>query len=299
MKRILFTMGVVPTGAERVSRTIARLLDRAEYEPCFATVEPGVDVDGILSDFLPDVVFCSQIHLAKLIADSVSLHPEIKLVFRCNYMLQDLDAKVVAEASEAYQKADLVIAQTEEMRNQLTDTFSLSAESVMVLRNPVDTEMVSELAGTTTPYPDDGKKHFLWVGRFDPIKDLPTLLDAFGIMHSSNPDTVLYLVGDCPNSGLYQHDGVVLKGFQQNPFPWIKFADCLVLCSKSEALPNVVLEALSLGVPVVCTRCCKDIEDEILMHGGKLVDVGDPSGLAGAMFQSVFGGCIPGHSNEK
>lgn len=50
-------------------------------------------------------------------------------------------------------------------------------------------------------------------------------------------------------------DRVLFKGFQSNPFPWIKHARMLVLSSDSEGFGNVVVEALLLNTPVASTRC--------------------------------------------
>ena len=46
---------------------------------------------------------------------------------------------------------------------------------------------------------------------------------------------------------------VKLLGEQDNPFPYVKQADCYICCSKSECHPMAVQEALVLGVPVICT----------------------------------------------
>jgi len=44
-------------------------------------------------------------------------------------------------------------------------------------------------------------------------------------------------------------------GFQRNPFAVVREADCFVLSSDHEGLPNVVIESLLCGTPVVATRC--------------------------------------------
>ena len=70
-RRILFTLGTVQTGAERVVQTIARQLDKNLYVVCFCTLATGDDFMSFLQEYTPDVVFCSQIHLAKKLADAV------------------------------------------------------------------------------------------------------------------------------------------------------------------------------------------------------------------------------------
>ena len=278
MKRILFTLGEIPTGAERVVQTIARQLDKNLYEVCFCTLANGDDFMLFLQEYTPDVVFCSQIHLSKKVADAVCDYGNIELVFRCNYMLQDVSEEIVAQAASAYPKAKMVIAQTTAMRNQLLDSFDLDPEKLIVYHNPLDVEHITALAGCVSPYPEDCCVHFVWVGRFDPIKDLDTLLKSFTIVHRQNPNTSLYLVGNSPNPEAYQQAGVHLVGYQTNPYPWMKFADCFVLSSKSEACPNVLLEASALCPQIVTTRCCHDIEE--LVRVDRVVAAGDYHALA-------------------
>jgi len=55
--------------------------------------------------------------------------------------------------------------------------------------------------------------------------------------------------------GLGVGHSVAFPGFQKNPWPYVKHADLFVLASRFEGLPNALLEALALGVPVVATDC--------------------------------------------
>lgn len=293
-RRILFTLGTVQTGAERVVQTIARQLDKKKYEHSFCTLSLEDNFQAILKEVKPDVVFCSQIHLALKVADEVCLHEDIELVFRCNYMLQDVSEDIARQAASAYPRAKMVIAQTAAMRNQLLESFDLDPEKVIVYHNPVDVEHITALAGSVSPYPDDGCAHFVWVGRFDPIKDLDTLLKAFAIVHRQNRNTSLYLVGDCPNPQAYQQDGVYLVGYQSNPYPWMKYADCFVLSSKSEACPNVLLEASALGTPIITTRSFDN--KEYRLNNCSFIKKGDDKSLLRNMH--VLSGCIINQSSR-
>ena len=144
-------------------------------------------------------------------------------------------------------------------------TFSaIEPSKVRVLENPLDEEDILEKAKDSNPFQDNGCFHFLWVGRKDPIKDLPTLQKAFEIVNQENPNTDLTLISNEPN-----------------PYKWMKHAGCLVICSKSEASPNVLREALFLETPVISTDCSPTVRE--LLIKDRIVPVGDPEKMAEAM----------------
>jgi glycosyltransferase involved in cell wall biosynthesis len=68
-----------------------------------------------------------------------------------------------------------------------------------------------------------------------------------------------------------------LKGFQKNPYPYIKFSDIFISTSYSEGYPLVVCEAINLGKPIVATKVSGTTE--ILENGrcGLLVEQDEES----------------------
>ena len=102
------------------------------------------------------------------------------------------------------------------------------------------------------------------MGRKDPIKDLPTFQKAFEIVNKENPKSDMTLISNDPN-----------------PYKWMKYADCLVISSKSEASPNVLREALFLGTPVISTDCSPTVR--ALLEKDRIVPVGDYERMAEAM----------------
>ena len=80
---------------------------------------------------------------------------------------------------------------------------------------------------------------------------------------------------------------VTVAGFQANPYPWIANAELLVL-ARSRGLPNVIIEALAVGTPVVSTDCPSGPR-EILgdAFGDCLVPAGDAAALAQAIVRAL------------
>lgn len=257
MEKILFFETPEFTGASRVSHTIAKSLSR-DHIVIFATISPGKGARKMISEEIDknkaEELFCSFI----------SLNPDVilegkrrglRVTIRQDYKLIDVEDDLIQRAKETYHLADRIIAQTPELRNELIETFCLNPLKVEFKENPIDKEGIKEsLKDAQSPYPDDGFIHYVWVGRFVAIKDIPSLLNAFEKIHSENPNTGLYLVGEPDNPEKYIQEAVHLVGFKKDPYPWIKYADYLMLSSKSEACPNVIREAQFLNTQVIIVK---------------------------------------------
>jgi glycosyltransferase involved in cell wall biosynthesis len=131
----------------------------------------------------------------------------------------------------------------------------------------------------------------LAIGRLDAQKGFDVLLNAFAVVRRHYPWR-LVLVGDGPErealhalarrSGL--DDAVEWIGAIRNPFPYYRWADLVVMPSRFEGFPNVALEAMSCGKPVICANC-KTGPREVTQNGryGMLVKVNDVDSLAEAI----------------
>jgi L-malate glycosyltransferase len=135
-----------------------------------------------------------------------------------------------------------------------------------------------------------GHRVALFVGRLEHEKGTDVLLDAWTQVRQSLPDALLLLVGD---GGLRSSleacatPDVRFAGLADDPLPYYQAADCFVLSSRSEGLPNAVLEAMATGLPVVATAV-GGVPD-VLHHGkeGLLVEPCDPTALAAALIDML------------
>lgn len=136
----------------------------------------------------------------------------------------------------------------------------------------------------------EGGPRFLTVGSLKPVKNHALLLRAFARLPL--PQARLMIVGQGQNEAKLRAlarelglDGrVIFAGFHADPAPFYATADLFVLSSDHEGFGNVIVEALSFGLPVVSTDCPSG-PAEILGQGrwGRLVLVGDAAALAEAM----------------
>lgn len=107
----------------------------------------------------------------------------------------------------------------------------------------------------------EGVFQFVTVGRMSPEKNHERLIRAFAAVHAQQPATRLVLIGDGPlrpsltqlASDLGLGHAVVFTGLLRNPFALMAECDAFVLSSDYEGQPMVILEARTIGLPIVST----------------------------------------------
>lgn len=166
-----------------------------------------------------------------------------------------------------YHRFDTVVCQSHCMRDDLVGNFRLPAGRAVVIHNPVDLAHVRLLAEEfidtgfekRTAKSQDALIHLVGAGRLSHEKGFDLLIEALALC--DNPRLRLTILGDGPLRGhlecLARDRGVAWQvrfaGFQKNPYPYFSQADAIVLSSRFEGFPNVVLEALACGTPVIAT----------------------------------------------
>ena len=145
----------------------------------------------------------------------------------------------------------------------------------------------------------DGVRWFVTVGRFSTEKNQARLLRAFAAVHGESPNTRLLLVGYGPLRAALERqiDSLHLEGIAYlvgpytNPFPIMAAADCFVLSSDYEGQPMVILEAATIGLPIVSVDF--DSIGDALPGGGIHVVAQDDQALAEGMLAFVNGSVPP------
>lgn len=214
-----------------------------------------------------------------------------------------------------YKRADYIIAQTEEMREEIIKYFSHPKKDIVVTINPLDESLIqSQLVGKKNPF-DQEQINIIVSGRISEEKGQDALVRAFKYVIEKNNLYRLNILGAIGDQKYYDKlkeiiqdlnltENIEFLGFKTNPYPYYKYADLLVLPSRWEGLPNVVLEALYLQTPVVVTNCIPYFE-KLLKKGinGYIVDVDNSDGLAEAIINyknlKVDKGTVPKVNMEK
>jgi len=157
----------------------------------------------------------------------------------------------------------------------------------VVIQNPVHVSRI--------PYRYEGKreKKVVAAGRLQSQKNFSNLINAFDEFSKENDEYKLVIYGEGnlraklekKISDLKLNEKVYLPGRNNNLFEEINSAAMFVLSSDYEGMPNVLIEAMAMGMPVISTDCPSGGPAELIKNGenGILVPVGDTPALTSAM----------------
>ena len=193
---------------------------------------------------------------------------------------------------------DGMITYSSGVARELVDFYQVPPDKVVSLPNPTITPNFFELADKEIQHPwfvPDSPPVIIAVGRLARVKDFPTLLRAFAILHQQRACRLIIL-GDGKQkpklAKLAEELGIQkdieLLGFCENPYAYLKKSALLAVSSIREGGPIVLIEALALGIPAVATDCPTGPR-EILQGGklGALTPPGDAPALAEAMLKTL------------
>jgi len=181
-----------------------------------------------------------------------------------------------------YRNAMAVIVQSKGQ----ADWFKQMSTRVAVIPNPVNVctnDRNSQARRTSI---------VIAAGRLVLQKGFDLLLTAFAKMHKEHPEWNLVIYGDGPERAALErrirelklNGKAQLPGLTTNLTTHLRTAGCFILSSRFEGFPNVLIEALACGCPVVATNC-SDSVGEIVQHGwnGLLIPSEDTDSLANAL----------------
>ena len=197
-----------------------------------------------------------------------------------------------------YPWIDAIVVVSKVSAQDLVKFLGIGSSKVFLIYNPVVDDELFKKANMELNHPwftDKRIPVILGVGRLSKAKDFATLIRAFALLREKQLVRLLIL-GDGEDrkqleiliSKLGVQEDVLLHGFVENPFPYMKQAAVFALSSRWEGLPNALIQAIALGTPVVATDCpggtAEILEDNRL---GILVPMGDEQKFADALQKSL------------
>ncbi|MCB1531164.1 MAG: glycosyltransferase [Rhodospirillales bacterium] len=223
----------------------------------------------LLRQAQPDIILSTMAHMNfAVLLLKLFLPRHIKIIVReaitPSYMFDTMKRGWLVKIlyKWLYPKADKVICPAQIIIDQFRDLVRIDTENFVRLYNPVHIEKIR--AAKDLPE-REGKSavRFICVGRLHPQKGFDRLIDSLEARGKDIPfEWTITILGGGPEeenlkaqiqkAGLEKN--IFLKGFAKEPWPHIGAADCLLLPSRFEGLPNVVLESLCAGTPVIATK---------------------------------------------
>ncbi|MBL4806544.1 MAG: glycosyltransferase [Rhodobacteraceae bacterium] len=247
----------------------------------------------------PDVVISTLKHVSimcSVVCFALKLRHIIRVANNYSMELQNVGAakrlvyRHILKLSSRLSKEFICVSRGVEL--DLIKNFGVKQNKTRVIYNPVDPQK---------PAPHDidryaqiylspkGAKIFLFVGRLTKQKNLPFLFEC---MKTASSTYILWIVGGGPEEAALKElvkksnldDRILFYGHKNDTAEFYRNADCFVLTSNYEGFPNVLLEAMSYGLPLISINCPSGPSEIITsLQIGHLISSNDSAGFIAAM----------------
>lgn len=174
--------------------------------------------------------------------------------------------------------SDALICNSDYIKKYYLACYPEDKEKLFTLYNIIDYKQIRNQSNENinndySRFLSRHKKNIVAVGRFCNEKGFEYLIKAYGLIKDKCDGIGLVMVGSGELEDDYKKIGeelgvsedIYYTGYQKNPYKFMKHCDIFVLSSLSEGFPNVLVEAMALGLPVVSTNCYSG-PAEILMN---------------------------------
>ncbi len=201
--------------------------------------------------------------------------------------------------SYVLQRSAKVIAVSNELKNVIIK-IGVPAKNVEVVTNGVNTNLFCKMDKTLARERlnlTQDVKIILFVGNLVPVKGIEYLMDSYNIVAADNKNIRLVIIGDGFLKSLLlkkvsdfklEKKMVFCGKMPHEDIPmWMNGCDVLCLPSLDEGYPNVILEAMACGIPIVATRVGGIPEMVNLYESAELVDPKDINQLSAALEKAI------------
>jgi glycosyltransferase involved in cell wall biosynthesis len=269
-------------GGVRVERLELPAISKPKWRAVARTFERISDLRRLMRRERPDVVisFLTKMNVMAVQA-ARPLGVPVIISERNNPYVQQFDPFWNMARAVAFPKAFAFVTMTEGAARFFPER---QRPRTRIIPNPV--------AAMPTKRSEGAQKTLAAVGRLTAQKRFDRLLEAFSLVAPDFPEWTLVIWGEGELRGALEEQRdrlglsarVKLPGLTATPGAWAETADILAITSDYEGWPNVVIEALAAGVPVVAADCEFGVR-EILNGGdlGLIVPKDDVAALAAAL----------------
>jgi glycosyltransferase involved in cell wall biosynthesis len=278
-RRCIFYLGI-PLSIARIVRRF-----RITHSIAFG------DMANLFSSLSPSREFkVASIHALKSI--ELSVNNMLNHVFRIAY-------------KTSYRRFARVVCISHAIRHDLLEHCGFGFPRLLdVIYNPHDVDNIIKMSLEKLPSDEESifqGRTIAFLGRLSVQKSPWHLVNAFNEVLSKGLSARLLMIGDGdPEVISYLHkqiaafgivDQVVFLGRRDNPYKYLARSDVLALSSHYEGTPNVIVEAIALGIPVV-SSCCTEGIGELMSLNPKAVSTAPAELDAGILTPNLYGGSL-------
>lgn len=287
-------------GAERVMITIANHLDRQRFAPAMIVFDAGGPLGTLVAEDIPvtilgvgrvsrglpayikavrqmqpDVVISTMVHLNFTVLLARIFVPRVPVIVReavtPSYFADHFLKRLILSLGylALYPFASRIVSPTQKVFDEMPWLLRRMKGKLVRIFNPVDLGRVTAVydSNLRAQYATPEQKLFVAAGRLVDQKGFDLLIAALAGWKDQD-DWRLLILGEGPDHqklqtqindlGLTQ---ITLKGFVAEPWRYYAVADAFLLPSRHEGLPNVALEALAMGAPVIAAASAGGIAE--------------------------------------
>jgi glycosyltransferase involved in cell wall biosynthesis len=226
-----------------------------------------------LTEVKPSIVLSSHVHVNILLLLLTFFCQKLRVVVREANM--PIDSLANGHWPKYYKllyrlllcRADKIIVTSKKMSAQFEQYFAVKPSSLFLINNPVDRNAVRSVKAMGEFYVG-AKRKFIAVGRLVRQKRYDRMINYMS--HMDIEDRLL-IIGSGPEEAAIRQlirennleAQIELYGPSEHPWSFMQKADALLLSSQWEGMPNIVLEAMCLGLPVIASGQCGGLEELI------------------------------------
>ena len=181
-----------------------------------------------------------------------------------------------------YKRSNIIISPTRVILNDLKNNFNVPKHKIEVINNPVEIKEILKLSKIKLRK-NLPKNYLISIGRLTYQKNYDFLIDSYYHFQKKNKNCYLIILGQGPDkeaitekiNKLNLKKKVILLGYKKNPFNYLKKSKLLILSSRWEGYPNVLVQGMTLNKKIIATDCFGSSK-EVLGNSGTIFKTKNP-----------------------